>query len=190
MAESSDIISQILQDHRELEDYFANYKAAKTEEEGYKWFNQFVWEISRHSVAEELVMYNLLEGLGDKGKELSQKSREDHRQLKQDLEDLRHEKDPQKFDTKFELVFKELQEHLKLEEGQDLIYLKEKMSQEDLIKAGKTFSLKKKLAPTRPHPNVPDKPTALELAIGLMAAPIDKLRDVFTDFPDKETTTA
>jgi len=187
---SEDIISRILNDHRELEDYFANYKAAKTEEESYKWFNLFVWEISRHSVAEELVFYQLLEAQGDKGKELSHRSREDHRKLKAELEDLRHEKDPKKFDEKFKAVFQDLQDHLKLEEGEDLPFLREKLSNDELIKAGKAFSMKEKLAPTRPHPTVPDKPAALELALGLLAAPIDKVRDIFTAFPDKETTEA
>jgi len=189
-AGGEDLISRILQDHRNLEEYYKNYKAAKTEEDSHKWFNQFVWEISRHSVAEELTFYNLLEIKGDKGKELSKKSRDEQNHVKVLLEDLRHEKDPQKFDEKFAKVFNEVQDHLKTEETEDLPFLKEQFTEDQLIKAGKAFSMKQKIAPTRPHPAVPDKPTALELALGLFIAPVDKFRDLFVDFPDKNTTKA
>jgi len=188
MSDISDIIAEILEDHRELEDYYAKFKAAQTEEEGLKWFNLFVWEISRHSIAEEIVLYSLLEQHGEEGKQLMLKSREDHRKMKEDLEDLRHEKDPKKFDEKFDLLFKDLQDHFKTEEGKDLPFIKEKLTEEQLLKAGKTFDLRKKIAPTRPHPTMPDRPAALEQALGLFVTPIDKLRDMFTDFPNKETT--
>ncbi len=187
---TDDIISKVTQDHRELETYFKNYKAAKSEEDSYKWFNLFVWEISRHSVAEEQILYQLLEAQGDKGKKLAQKSREDHREMKKALEDLRQEKDPKKFDEKFKDAFKDLEKHLSYEEKEDLPFLKEKLSEKELIAAGKAFTMKEKLAPTRPHPSVPDKPAALELALGLMIAPVDKFRDLFTSFPDKDTTKA
>jgi len=45
----SDIITQVKHDHEELEEYFANYKAAHhrgDEEDAAKWFHQFVWEVS------------------------------------------------------------------------------------------------------------------------------------------------
>lgn len=38
----------------------------------------------------------------------------------------------------------------------------------------------------RSHPSAPDKPP-FETVVGLMAAPIDKLRDLFTAFPDEKS---
>ena len=182
---SLDLIAELLNDHRNLEKYYSNYKLATSIEEGHRWFNQFVWEISRHAVSEELVVYPLMEGLGEHGQKLSEESREGHRRLKTMLEDLRHEKDESKFEAKFDAAFQELQDHLKIEEGEDLPYIKQNVSQEDLQNLGKTFALGKKIAPTRPHPEVPDKPLALEIALGLLIAPIDKFRDVFTSFPER-----
>jgi len=183
-----DLIDEIRRDHRELEEYYKSYKAATTTEEAHQYFNQFVWEISRHSVGEEVVVYNMLEGLGEKGKELSEHSREDHRKLKVMLEELRHEKNETLFEQKFDAVFKDLQEHIMVEELEEHPYLRSLIKEEDLVKAGKMFNLKKKIAPTRPHPGIPDKPTALEMALGLLIAPIDKIRDVFTDFPKGDVT--
>jgi hemerythrin superfamily protein len=186
----SDIIDLIKTDHRELEDYFGRYKSASNMEEGKKWFNQFLWEICRHSVAEEVVLYNMMESINDRGKELGEKSREDHRKLKMMLEDLRKEKDDDAFDKKFEDVFKNLMDHIKMEEVEDLAFIQENVSLEKRQSAGKMFSMKKHLVPTRPHPEIPDKPTALELALGLLVTPFDKLRDMFTSFPDMKSEKA
>jgi len=181
----SEITEDIKKDHRELEEAYHKYKSAPNMEEGKKWFNQFLWEICRHSVAEEVIMYNMLESIDDYGKQLSEESREGHRKLKVMLEDLRKEKNDAEFDRKFDAVYKELMDHIKLEEGEDLPYLQKNISLEKRQAAARVFAMKKNLVPTRPHPEIPDKPTTLELALGLLATPVDKLRDLFTDFPKK-----
>jgi hypothetical protein len=43
--------------------------------------------------------------------------------------------------------------------------------------------------PTRSHPSAPNKPP-FETVVGLMTAPIDKLRDMFTKFPDTQNSDA
>jgi len=187
---SEDVIDDIITDHREMEDYYKKYKSAENIEDSKKWFNMFLWEICRHSVAEEIVIYTMMEKKDEKGKELAYKSREDHRRLKELLEDLRKEKDNIKFDEKFDIVFKELEEHIASEEENDLVYLKESFTLDERMKASKSFAMKKKLAPTRPHPGIPDKPTAIEMGLGLLVAPLDKIRDVFTSFPEPKETSA
>ena len=89
----SDIISKIKHDHEELEEYFSNYKEAHrcgNHEEAGKWFNQFVWEISRHAVSEELVLYPLMALQGQCGRELADISRKDHLMTKNILEELQN----------------------------------------------------------------------------------------------------
>jgi len=182
----ADITEDIQKDHRALEDYYKQYKAAKTVEDGHKWFNQFLWEICRHSAAEEIIMYNMMEAKDAEGKKLAEKSREDHRELKVMLEDLRKETDEKKFEEKFDAVYKSFQDHVKLEEGEDVPYLKKNVSDEARAAASKAFAMKKNLVPTRPHPGIPDKPTSIELALGMLAMPVDKMRDLFVEFPDKK----
>lgn len=44
-----------------------------------RWSRQFTWEVARHAVGEELVIYPLMEKhLGDKGKQLADNDRSEH----------------------------------------------------------------------------------------------------------------
>src|SRR5690348_587812 len=57
----SRIIDVIKEDHRELEKYYNNIMNAKDDDEATRWQNQFTWELARHSIAEELVVYPAFE---------------------------------------------------------------------------------------------------------------------------------
>ena len=57
-------------------------------------------------------------------------------------------------------------------------------------KMAKSFARTKMFVPTLSHPNAPDKPP-FETAVGLLAAPIDRIKDLFKKFPaDDETRVA
>jgi hypothetical protein len=44
-----------------------------------RWANQLTWEIARHAVGEEIIVYPLMEALlGQEGKALADQDREDH----------------------------------------------------------------------------------------------------------------
>ena len=81
----------------------------------------------------------------------------------------------------------DLRGHIKDEENKDLPAL-----EAALTKAGKpaserlasSFERTKMFVPTRSHPSAPDKPP-FETVAGLMAAPLDKLSDMFRKFPQK-----
>lgn len=178
------LIDEIKKDHQELIAFYDRYKNAVSTEESNKWFHQFVWELSRHSVAEELVLYPLLESLSQKGKELADKARKDHHAVKELLYAASKETNVTLFDEKMNVIMKDLAEHIQNEENEDLVYLSDNVSPKNLSRAGKMFTLKKKIAPTRPHPMIPEKPVALEAALGLLVAPIDKFRDLFSSFPE------
>lgn len=153
----ADIITKVKHDHEELEEYFANYKEAfhrGDEGDATKWFHQFVWEISCHSVSEELVLYPLMAAQGPRGKDLAEISRHDHQQTKTILEELEKTTDPG-FDQKMDKMMAELRDHIKKEESEDLVYLKETVSASGRERAGKAFSLGKK-----PHASVPNNRVA------------------------------
>ena len=54
----SDLIKH---DHNELKTYKDNILKATTDDEKARWQNQFTWELARHSIAEELVVYPAME---------------------------------------------------------------------------------------------------------------------------------
>ena len=43
-----------------------------------RWRNQFTWELARHSVSEELLVYPKLEALVSNGEYLADRDREEH----------------------------------------------------------------------------------------------------------------
>ena len=59
----SRIIDAIKKDHSELKQYYNNIINAKSNDEATRWQNQFTWELARHSIAEELVVYPAFEKL-------------------------------------------------------------------------------------------------------------------------------
>lgn len=181
---TKNLIEEIKEDHEELKTFYRNFKSAGSMEEGNQWFNQFVWELSRHSVGEELVLYPLLESINERGAEFADRARKEHHKVKELLSDLHRESDHSVFNHKLDALFQDLQEHMQHEENEDLVFLRENITADQMDNASRKFVNRKMIAPTRPHPSVPEKPAALEAALGLLVAPIDKMRDLFTSFPE------
>lgn len=78
-------ISQaITKDHRELEEYYNEVisNAGNTDHQQ-RYGNQFVWELARHSVGEELVVYPAFEKyLGAQGKQMAEQDRKEHHEVR------------------------------------------------------------------------------------------------------------
>jgi hypothetical protein len=80
---------------------------------------------------------------------------------------------------------KNLNEHIKEEENDDLPALESALQLEDSEALARSFGRTKKFVPTRSHPMAPDKPP-FETVAGLMAAPMDMLGDLFRKFPEEK----
>lgn len=76
-----------------------------------------------------------------------------------------------------------LSQHIKEEEADDLPKLETALSQDDSQSYAKSFGRTKMFVPSRSHPSAPDKPP-FETVVGLLAAPIDHLADLFRKWPD------
>lgn len=79
-------------------------------------------------------------------------------------------------------LMKDLAQHIKEEEGNDLPKLEAELSQEESEGLSTTFGRTKMFVPSRSHPSAPDKPP-FETVIGLLTAPIDHLADLFRKWP-------
>lgn len=84
------VSDRIKHDHRELEEYYTNIKAASRDDDRVKWQNQFVWELARHSIAEELVVYPAMEKHVPDGIRWAEKDRSEHQQVLFYLGGFRH----------------------------------------------------------------------------------------------------
>ena len=73
------ISDAITHDHKELKEYYQNIKNASDDDTKTRWRNQFVWELARHSIAEELVVYPAFEKyIQPGGHEMAEKDRQEH----------------------------------------------------------------------------------------------------------------
>jgi hypothetical protein len=81
----------------------------------------------------------------------------------------------------------DLNAHIREEENDDLPALETAIQTADSESMAKSFGRTKAFVPSRSHPGAPDKPP-FETVVGLMAAPIDHLADLFRKFPDKTTS--
>lgn len=72
------IIDAIKQDHRELESYYDKIVNSNNPEEQMRFQNQFTWELARHAVAEELIVYPAFEKYLKDGNAMADKDRKEH----------------------------------------------------------------------------------------------------------------
>ncbi|KAI2776153.1 hypothetical protein F4815DRAFT_485334 [Daldinia loculata] len=182
-------ISQaIQQDHSELEDYYNRIVSSKDPDEQRRFQNIFIWELSRHSIAEELVVYPTLEKAIPDGAHRADKDREEHQKVKEQLYEFQKLRpEDHSFLPTLEALFKDLKRHIKEEEEQDLVKLEDALGLTQSKELCQKFEKTKLFTPTRSHPSSPNKPP-FETVVSFMTAPIDKIRDLFTKFPDPKST--
>ncbi|OJA15610.1 hypothetical protein AZE42_09638 [Rhizopogon vesiculosus] len=178
----------ITHDHREMYAYYQQFKQNKgdTDAQG-RWAHQLMWEVARHAVGEEIIVYPLMEKqLGEEGTKLADQDRNDHQTVKELLAKLEAlQVGTAEFDSILERAMATLHKHNDSEEQNDLPRLEMVLHPDHSKEAAAQFRRTKHFVPTRPHPMAPNKPP-YETLVGFMAAPIDKLKDLFTTFPTEE----
>jgi hemerythrin superfamily protein len=79
MSTISDVITK---DHRELEQYYNEIVNSSDHDHQLRYGNEFTWELARHSVGEELVVYPAYEKyMGDDGHQKAEEDRRDHHKV-------------------------------------------------------------------------------------------------------------
>jgi hemerythrin superfamily protein len=76
----SDLIKK---EHRELEDSYSHIVASSDTDERIRHQNLFVWQLARHAVGEELVVYPAVEKNVEGGKALAEKERAETQKVAQ-----------------------------------------------------------------------------------------------------------
>ncbi|KAK0755998.1 hypothetical protein N5P37_011275 [Trichoderma harzianum] len=180
MSRLSDVI---IKDHRDLEDYYNRITQSSDLDEQTRFQNQFVWQLARHSIGEELVVYPLLETLPDNGHQIAEKDREQHQKVKEQLFEFQKlSAENPNFLPTLKSLYTDLKQHMKEEEAEDLLKLEQTLSKAESEKLSKSFERTKMFVPTHSHPSAPNKPP-YETVVGLLTAPLDRLMDAFKKFP-------
>ncbi|KAJ9616180.1 uncharacterized protein PV06_11460 [Exophiala oligosperma] len=183
-ANTGTVSEAIKHDHAELKEYYINILSAKDDDSKIRWQNQFTWELARHSIGEELVVYPAMEKyMGEEGKHLAQKDRDEHNKVKELLYKFQGlSPSDLEFEPTIQSLWDVLGKHIEEEETDDLPKLEKVIQDGDSAQLVNSFGRTKMFVPTRSHPSAPDKPP-FETVAGLMAAPLDKLGDIFRRFP-------
>ncbi|KAK4227807.1 hypothetical protein QBC38DRAFT_499150 [Podospora fimiseda] len=189
VASMATITQAITNDHRDLQDCYNEVINSTDLDHMQRWGNQFTWELARHSVGEELVLYPAFEKhMGSLGGQIAETDRRDHHQVKQLLKEFQGMKaaNPD-YLPKIKELWTKLEDHIKDEEGYDLPALENKLSPDSSESMANSFRRTKNFVPSRSHPSAGEHPP-FETVMGLLTTPVDKLMDVFRKFPDKHDT--
>ncbi|KNC96834.1 uncharacterized protein SPPG_07668 [Spizellomyces punctatus DAOM BR117] len=179
----------IKNDHRSFEELYDRYKKnAGNAEEQQAIINELIREVAQHSIAEETVVYPLIEerNILGSGEHIADHLRQDHFEVKKLLLKLDKMRVGDKgFDETLNNVMRVLKEHATEEETKELPEIAKVIPEPERIDLSKAFLRRKAISPTHPHPHAPDKPPTLEVLAGLPVAPIDKLRDQTRKFAER-----
>ncbi|KAK9235761.1 hypothetical protein V1525DRAFT_390170 [Lipomyces kononenkoae] len=177
------IIDAVKQDHRHIEKCYESILKAETNDSRIRWANQFIWEVARHSIGEEILLYPAFEKYIQGGQAVASEDRTEHQTVKDDLYKFQNMKSTDKdFIPTLDTIMNELKKHIKDEEENQLPQIERALTADESIKLAKSFARTKHFVPTHSHPSAPNKPP-FETAVALLTAPIDKLKDMFKKFP-------
>ncbi len=182
MSDQRDVIEVLTHDHREMEEMFQELeqlRGASTDEAKSRrkdLVEQVTIEIARHSVAEEVLVYPAY--ASKISEEEAKHAREEHGEAEETLATLEKlEPDDPSFDAEVETLIREIRHHIEEEEGEMFAQMRQTFGADDLRTMGARVEAFKKVAPTRPHPNVPNEALP-RLAAGPVASLLDRFRDL------------
>lgn len=173
---TTELVQLLLADHQEAKSLLTGFDTvpAASRDEA---FCQLTYELVRHEVAEEEVVYPALRRYVDGGDDLADlriKEQSEAEQLLAEMEKAGVES-PQ-FLPMFEKLRAEVLAHAEAEEQTVFPELTSSVNPDELRTLGKRYQMAKKAAPTHPHPHAPDTPPG-NLVLGPVAAVIDRVRD-------------
>ena len=169
-------LTLLKQDHGNVEELFHRFETAKPEdvEELARVRDLVIQHLSRHAVVEEQVFYPAIRArLGDEHAFTVLEGLEEHHAAKMMLSELEklaptHER----FRAKFTVLIENIRHHVKEEEEDMFPLVRDAFSVEELNEMGEQMQSAKAVAPSRPHPFIPDVPP-FNILLGLPIAVLD-----------------
>ncbi len=183
--QAPDGITLLMEDHRTVERLYAQFQQAGPHDSARRseLVHQIVRELSVHAIAEEEYLYPATAEAFPGGEDLAHHSVEEHQQIKEVLNDIDSTPaDDPSLDGKLRTLMDEVNHHVEEEEGELFPKLRAALGQERIEELGRRLATAKAIAPTRPHPGVPNSPVVEKLT-GPAVAAVDRVRDLGRNFP-------
>ncbi len=172
-----DVVDILTFDHREMEELLDQIQRSPDDDQRRDLTDTLIAEVMRHSVAEEMYVYPVMEKRIPDGEEEAEHDREEHDEIVQvmkQLEDL--DAAEPAFMARMHKLDELLRHHAKDEETDQFPRLRQRISSEDLVELGRKVENAKQLAPTRPHPSAPHS-ELFHKTVGPGVGMVDRLRD-------------
>lgn len=182
-AESSntDLVDVIIDDHRAVEQIFSELQEGSGSPQHRRALvDHVIAELVRHLAAEEQCMYPAVRRRLLGGDEIADNEIAEHAEVEELMASLDglDPADPD-FESLLTALMHSVRHHVAGEESDLLPNLSDACSNEELVELGAAVLRAKATAPTRPHPNAPDRPPAnriIDPGVGL----VDKIRDALS----------
>jgi hemerythrin superfamily protein len=176
-----DVVELLSADHREFDRIFRELEQlmGSADASALERKRALVDEVSiglvKHSVAEETQVYPLVERGLDA--EEAERSKHEHDLAERTMKRLeRLDPSDEQYDTEIRTLIHEIRTHVEHEEGRMFTELRASFDRAELVRMAEAVERVKAIAPTRPHPLVPNE-RGVRLALGPVTALIDHLRD-------------
>jgi hemerythrin superfamily protein len=179
--QDKDVVDILSEDHREVEEMFRELESLSVSDPAVQdrrrlLVDQVTIALVRHAVAEEVVVYPAVKERVSE--EEAERAKREHAEAEESMKALeRLDPEDPAFDQEIRSLMAEIRAHVAEEEGEMFPHMREVMSREELVKLGGQVESIKAMAPTRPHPSVPNEPGP-RLAAGPAAGLFDRLRDL------------
>lgn len=180
-----DAITLLIEDHRRVDALFDEYRDATDSATKERLVRTIISELSIHAAIEEQFLYPVVREVVSGGEELAEESLDEHQQVKDVLAALeRLGVDDPEFEAQMNALIDDVRHHVGEEESELFPKLREAVSQEQLVQMGRALAAGKAMAPTRPHPELPNRPPA-NFVVGPVAGVADRVRDGLEAFADE-----
>ncbi|MDW5375335.1 hemerythrin domain-containing protein [Halomonas sp. HP20-15] len=180
VGQGADVTEILTTDHREMMDLIGQIEGTTDSVQRRDLADTLIAEVMRHSVAEEMYVYPVMEKQLPNGADEADHDRQEHDEIVQVMKQIEdaNATDPAFMERIGELK-KLLDHHADDEESDQFPKLRSHLSASDLIDMGNKVQNAKSLAPTRPHPSAPHS-ELFHKSVGPGVGMIDRLRDKLT----------
>ena len=179
-----DVIEVLTHDHREVEQMFQQLEGLReqtddaSKQRRKELVDQVIIELVRHSVAEETEVYPQVQA--KVSAEEAERAKHEHGEAEETMKALDGmDPDDPRFEAQLETLMREIREHVAEEEGEMFPHMRTVFSEQELLDLAEKVQRVKKIAPTHPHPAVPNE-RGPRLAAGPVAGLFDRVRDAVT----------
>lgn len=172
-----DVVDILTTDHQDMVNLIGEIKRSPDAVQRRDLTDMLIAEVMRHSVAEEMHVYPVMEKQLPNGEEEVEHDKQEHDEIVQVMKQLEDgDAAAPDFLDKINELEQKLRHHADDEESDQFPKLRSHIPGDELVEMGRRVENAKQLAPTRPHPSAPHS-ELFHKSVGAGVGMIDRLRD-------------